>query len=213
MRWLSKKLTPSARNTASKLSTEDIKWVIAELPERFVPQLFGKKAVDADSIHYEILRLSEISDPDSRQPWQSVWEYRWSKYGLYVIIAAGVVIFLWVAKIFIPLFTSRRTSGGQQSSSPVIINVPPSVPQTQAVNQVKEVKNYDIKLRISRDFADEARRTQWHYSQTLIPEDDGNGTYIFSVKLESLEQISVWIKRHRESIEVLSPEELKGIIN
>ena len=70
-----------------------------------------------------------------------------------------------------------------------------------------------MKLLISPDFVDEARKTQWDISQTLIPSMDNSGKYVFSAELESLDNISLWIDKHADSIEVLQPEELKGDMN
>ena len=202
--WMVKKLTPSARNTASKLSVTDLRWVIDDLPERYVSQLFGDKSHDTEAVHYEIERLRELPK-DSREPWQSVWEYRWSKYGLYVIIAGAVLFIAVLARILIPVFRGRNQSI-PQSAQPVIINMPPQPQQIQPVNIVKK---YEVKLMISPEFIAEARNAQWDMTQTLIPSQDGSGKYIFRAELESLDNISRWIGQHRESIEVLQPEELK----
>ncbi len=99
-----------------------------------------------------------------------------------------------------------------QTSQPVIINMPPQqqAPQVQPVNLTK--KKYAVKLAVSPEFVDEARKTQWDISQTLIPSQDGSGKYIFSAELESLDAVSQWIRRHKDRIEILQPEELKGVM-
>ncbi len=209
--WMAKRLTPSARNTAAKLNVTDLRFVIDELPERFVPQLFGDKGRDPEAVHYEIERLRELPK-DSREPYMTDWQYFRAKYWLY-ILAAGVVLFLAIlARIITPLFRGR-THVLPQASQPVIINMPPQqqAPQVQPVSLTK--KKYAVKILVSPDFAGEARKTQWDISQTLIPSQDGSGRYIFSAELESLENISWWIEKHRDSIEVLQPEELKGDMN
>ena len=209
--WMAKHLTPSARNTAAKLNVSDIRFVIDDLPERFVPQLFGDKGRDPDTVHYEIERLRELPK-DSREPYMTDWQYFWAKYRLYIVIA-GVVLFLAVlARILIPIFRGR-TQVLPQASQPVIINVPPQ-PQPQQPQPVSLTKKkYAVKLLISPDFVDEARKTQWDISQTLIPSMDDSGKYVFSAELESLDNISLWIEKHADSIEVLQPEELKGDMN
>ena len=203
--WIARKLTPSARNTASKLSVSDLRWIIDDLPERYVSQLFGDKSHDPEAIHYEIERLRELPK-DSREPWQSVWEYRWSKYGFYVIIAGAVLFMAVLARILLPIFRGRNQAI-PQSTQPVII-IPPQI-QQQAPQNI--VKKYEVKLVISPEFITEARKAQWDMSQTLIPSQDGSGKYIFSAELESLDNISHWIGSHKESIEVLQPEELKHL--
>ena len=203
--WIARKLTPSARNTASKLSVSDLRWIIDDLPERYVSQLFGDKSHDPEAIHYEIERLRELPK-DSREPWQSVWEYRWSKYGFYVIIAGAVLFMAVLARILLPIFRGRNQAM-PQSTQPVII-IPPQI-QQQAPQNI--VKKYEVKLVISPEFITEARKAQWDMSQTLIPSQDGSGKYIFSAELESLDNISHWIGSHKESIEVLQPEELKHL--
>ena len=209
--WMAKRLTPSARNTAAKLNVSDLRFVIDELPERYVPQLFSDKGRDPDAVHYEIERLRELPK-DSREPYMTDWQYLWAKYRLYIVIAGAVLFLAVLARILIPIFRGR-TQVVPQASQPVIINMPPQqqAQQVQPVNLTK--KKYAVKLLVSPDFAGEARKTQWDISQTLIPSQDGSGRYIFSAELESLENISWWIEKHRDSIEVLQPEELKGDMN
>ena len=84
-------------------------------------------------------------------------------------------------------------------------------PQPQPVSLAK--KKYAVKLLISPEFVDEARKTQWDISQTLIPAMDDSGKYVFSAELESLDNIARWIEKHAHSIEVLQPEELTGDLN
>ena len=206
--WMARKLTPSARNTASKLSVSDLRWVIDDLPERYVSQLFGDKSHDPEAIHYEIERLRDLPK-DSREPWQSVWEYRWSKYGIYVIIAGAVLFMAVLARILLPMFRGR-TQALTQTAQPVIIMPPqvqPQAPQPQPVI----VKKYEVKLMISPEFVAEAGRAQWDMTQTLIPAQDNSGKYVFRAELENLGDISRWIGRHKDSIEVLQPEELKHL--
>ena len=204
--WMARKLTPSARNTASKLSVSDLRWVIDDLPERYVSQLFGEKGREPDAVHYEIERLRDLPK-DSREPWQSDWEYRWSKYGIYVIIAGAVLFMAVLARLLLPMFRGK-TQPVPQTSQPVII-MPPQI-QPQAPQPVI-VKKYEVKLVISPEFVAEARKAQWDITQTLIPAQDDSGKYVFKAELESLGEISRWIGRHKDSIEVLQPEELKHL--
>ena len=201
-------LTPSARNTALKLSVSDLKWVINDLPERYVSQLFGDKGHEPEAVHYEIERLRDLPE-DSREPWQSVWEYRWSKYSSYVIIAAAVLFLAVLAKILLSMFRGR-TQAMPQSSQPVIIMPPQIQPQAPQVQPVI-MKKYEVKLVISPEFVAEARKAQWDITQTLIPAQDDSGKYVFRAELETLGDISHWIGRHKDSIEVLQPEELKHL--
>lgn len=204
--WMAKHLTPSARNTASKLPVSDIRFVIDDLPERFVPMLFGDKGKDSEAVHYEIERLRDLPE-SSRQPWMSEWQYAWAKYKMYIIIAIAALFAAILARILIPLFRGR-TQALPQSSQPVIITMPP---QPQPIQPVQVVKKYEVKLIISPEFIAEARNAQWDISQTLIPSEDNSGNYVFSAELESLDKISRWIMNHRSSIEVLQPEELKHL--
>ena len=66
---LAKNLTPQECKTACSLKKDKLLWVVEELPEKFMPELF---AVNYDSwyIEHEISRLSRIDDKDSRKPWQ-----------------------------------------------------------------------------------------------------------------------------------------------
>ena len=215
--WMAGKLTPGARATASKLTASDLQWIIRELPERYVPQLFTGRGDESAAIHYEISRLSEISDKEARKPYMSVWEYRWAKYSLYVITAGVMLFVIVVLRLTLPLITMmfRRKSRSGDKSGQVIINVPPQLPQFPQIQPanippVSLVKKYDVKLRISPSLIDDIRRTQWDISQMILPSD--NGTYIFSVRLESLDYLAWWVSRHKESIEVIQPDELRHII-
>lgn len=201
--WMARKLTPSARNTASKLSVADLKFVVDDLPERYVSRLFGDKGHDPEAVHYEIERLRELPE-DSREPWQSAWEYRWSKYSVYIIIAGAVLFMAVLVRILRPVFRGRsQTLPLPAQTQPVIITMPPQT--------VSLVKKYEVRLIISPEFVAEARNAQWDMTQTLIPSQDGSGRYIFSAELESLAGISRWVNSHKDSIEVLQPDELKRL--
>lgn len=202
--WMAKRLTPSARNTASKLDVNDILFVMNDLPERYVSQLFGDRSKDSEAVHYEIERLRDLPR-DSRVPYMSEWQYTFAKYKMYIIIGAVMLFVLAVLKMLMPLFRGR-TQTLPQSSQPVIITMP--TPQPTPLQPVI-VKKYEVKLIISPEFVAEARKAQWDISQTLIPSDDDSGNYVFSAELDTLENISRWIRRHKESITVLEPEELK----
>lgn len=202
--WMAKRLTPSARNTASKLDVNDILFVMNDLPERYVSQLFGDRSKDSEAVHYEIERLRDLPK-DSRVPWMSELQYTFAKYKMYIIIGAVILFALAVVKMLMPLFRGR-TQTLPQSSQPLIITMP--TPQPTPLQPVI-VKKYEVKLIISPEFVAEARKAQWDISQTLIPSDDDSGNYVFSAELDTLENIARWVGRHRESITVLEPEELK----
>ena len=202
--WMAKRLTPSARNTASKLDVNDILFVMNDLPERYVSQLFGDRSKDSEAVHYEIERLRDLPR-DSRVPYMSEWQYTFAKYKMYIIIGAVMLFVLAVLKMLMPLFRGR-TQTLPQSSQPVIITMP--TPQPTPLQPVI-VKKYEVKLIISPEFVAEARKAQWDISQTLIPSDDDSGNYVFRAELDTLENISRWVGRHKESITVLEPEELK----
>lgn len=206
--WMAKRLTPSARNTASKLSVNDILFVMNDLPDHYVSQLFGDKGRDSEDIHYEIERLRDLPK-DSRVPWMSEWQYTFAKYKMYLIIIGAAILALLVLKIVLPLFRGR-TQTLPQGSQPVIITMPPQSVQPAPLQPVI-VKKYEVKLIISPEFVAEARNAQWDISQTLIPVDDDSGKYVFRAELENLSDISRWIGRHKDSITVLQPEELKHL--
>lgn len=205
--WMAKHLTPSARNTASKLPVNDILFVKNDLPERYLSQLFGDRSKDPESVRYEIGRLRDLPE-DSRVPWMSEWQYMFAKYKMYIIMAGGVVFVLFILKMVLPLFRGR-TQTLPQSSQPVIITMPTQPAQLPPVI----VKKYEVRLIISPEFVAEARKSQWDISQTLIPADDDSGNYVFSAELEKekLDTISRWVGRHKESITVIQPEELKHL--
>ncbi len=206
--WMAKRLTPSARNTASKLSVNDILFVMNDLPERYLSQLFGDRSKDSEAVRYEIERLRDLPE-DSRVPWMSEWQYTFAKYKMYLIIGAVILFALAAVKMILPLFRGQ-TQALPQTSQPVIITMPTPQQPTQ-IQPVNIIKKYEVKLIISPEFAEEVRKSQWDISQTLIPADDDSGNYVFSAELESLDNISRWVGRHKESITVLQPEELKNL--
>ena len=209
LEWLSRKLTPGARLTASKLSVMDLNWIINELPERFVPQLFGSRNNDADTIHYEIARLAEIPDRDSRRPYQSKFEYIWSRYSLYIFAGLGIFLGVLILRIFLAFSKARskkERASEKKSEQVIIYNTMPPAPQP--VYQ-EPVKKFDVRLKISPELVDEARNILWDITQTLTPDPSDSGARILSVKLDSLEDIKRWIKSHSHDVEILQSEELK----
>ena len=199
--WMSRKLTPGARITASKLSLKDLHWIINELPERFVPQLFGDRLKDSDEIHYEIMRLSELSDKESRKPWQSVWEFRWAKYSIYIYFVIALLVLAIFARILRPLWKSDKPDSRQV----VIYNNTHDLSRNEQLNS----KKFEIRLRIAPALIDEVRRITWDVSQTLTPDDEDNEARILCVRLDSLDEIGRWVMKNRENIQVLQPEELR----
>ena len=206
--WMTRKLTPSARNTAVKLSVSDLKWIIDDLPERYISQLFNEKGRESQAIHFEIEGLRDLPK-NSRTPWQSNLEYLLSKYKFYLEIAGIIIFIAAVAKLILSRSSKKTQILLQSQPQPPVIIMPPQVQQQIPQAQSITIKKYDIKLIISPDFMSEARNTQWDMmTQTLIPANDEEGNYIFSVKLEKLTDIARWIKRNNNSIKVLEPEEL-----
>ena len=201
LNWLSRKLTPGARNTACKLSFNDINWIINELPEHYVPQLFAGSENDSDTIHREIIRLSEISDKEARKPYQGIWEYRWAKYNAYVFMALGLLFFAILLKGLLPVLILRS-----RDKNVVIYN---TLPTPQPNNNYNGDRKFSVMLRISPELVEDVRRIVWDMSQTLTPAEDDNNARILSVKLDSLDEIKRWILRHRDNIEILQSEELK----
>ena len=66
---LAKNLTPQQCKKACELRKEKLLWVIDELPEKFMYDLFTDN-YDKFYIEQEISRLSGIQDKESRKPWQ-----------------------------------------------------------------------------------------------------------------------------------------------
>ena len=66
---LAKNLSPQECKTACGLKKEKLLWVVDELPEKFMPELFAAN-YDSWYIEHEISRLSLIQDKASRKPWQ-----------------------------------------------------------------------------------------------------------------------------------------------
>lgn len=206
--WMSRKLTPGARLTASKLSRQDLHWIINELPERFVPQLFGDRLKDSDEIHYEIMRLSELSDKEARKPWQSVWEFRWSKYSMYIYFVIAVLVLAVIARILRPFWKSDRPDSRQV----VIYNNTSDLNSRSGSRHELNAKKFEVRLRIAPALVDEVRRITWDVSQTLTPDEDDEDSEarILCVRLDSLDEIRRWITKHKEYIQVLQPDELKA---
>lgn len=199
-----KSLDSSAIKTVSKLSVNDILFVMNDIPELYIPQLFDRKGkYNPVAVHYEIERLRDLPKA-SRVPWMSDFEYTFARYKIHITIGAVILFALAVMKRI------RRRPQPQpqpsQPAQPIIITMPPQQPVQPVV-----VKKYKVKLIISHDFIDEARQVHWDISPTLIPTDDDSGKYVFEAELENLGDISRWIMKHRDYIEVLQPEELKHL--
>ncbi|MBQ6773121.1 MAG: WYL domain-containing protein [Synergistaceae bacterium] len=207
LEWMSKKLTPGARFTASKLSFQDLNWIINELPERFVPQLFGDRTRDSDMIHYEIMRLSELSGKESRRPWQSVWEFRWSKYSVYIYFVIAALLLAVFARILRPFWRSDKAD---KDSNQVVIYNNTNNDSKHEIDS--DSKKFEVKLKILPALIDDVRRITWDVSQTLTPDDDDDNARILYVRLDSLDDIKRWVMKHRENIQVLQPEELIKLI-
>ena len=214
--WMARNLTLSARKLACTLPPSDLRWVMEELPPRFVPQLFGE-GHDISAIRLEIARLAEIPDREAREPWQGAWEYRWSRYGFYVI---AVVVALVAAALLRPIVSLVRFFAGRKERNrkeavektvtlpPVVINFPPVMPGGFS----PQPSAYAVKLKVSAALAPELSTISWNMTQTVLPCDEESGARILSVQMESLDGIARWAARHGEDIEVLQPEELRAAV-
>jgi len=203
------KLPPNARNIAVKLSVKDIKWIMNELPERYLSDLFSNSKLNGNApeeIHSEIKRLAEISDKESRKPYLSEISYFWILYGVYVKVIILFVIMLFVFRVayFIKKYKNKEKDNPVSNANPVVnITVPPTIyPQMQG-------KKYKVKAKISPELIEELRTITWDISQQILPPGDGSKARILSVELESLDDIARWFVENRNCVEVLEPEELK----
>ena len=107
--WIAQQIPESAKKTASGLQPKDVRWIMEELPERYLPNMFNNQK-DANKIQVEIARLALLSDKDSRKPWQTEWEYRFAYYGRFVVIAfkAIAIIIALVIAVKIFFFIKRK---------------------------------------------------------------------------------------------------------
>ncbi|MCR5347691.1 MAG: WYL domain-containing protein [Fretibacterium sp.] len=211
--WMAHNLTLNARKLACSLPASDLRWVMEELPGRFVPHLFGEEH-DIPAIRAEIARLREIPDCESRAPWQGVWEYRWSRYGFYIIAAVVALIAAMLLRPLISLvrfFAGRKEHNKKESHeknitpTPFVINFPQIVPAGYSTGSPA----YAVKLKVSEALAQDLSTISWNMTQTVLPCDEDSGARILSVQMEDLGGIARWVARHREDIEVLQPEELR----
>jgi len=76
---------------------------------------------------------------------------------------------------------------------------------------IPEGKIYDIKLRFSQMVARNVAETLWHRTQKLSWLKDGK--LIFEAKIDGLGEISWWILRYGDQVEVLEPKLLKQRIS
>ena len=76
-------------------------------------------------------------------------------------------------------------------------------------------KEYQVKLRITGDFAGPVMETEWYGGENKKEERDPNGERIvhYEVKLKGLERITLWIMRALDCVEVLEPQELREEID
>ena len=216
--WMARNLTLSARKLACTLPASELRWVMEELPSRFVPLLFGE-GHDISAIRIEIARLAEISDREAREPWQGAWEYRWSRYGFYVIAAIVALIAAALLRPLVSLvrlFSERKERKGQEKEAvekavtppPVVINFPQVLPGGFPAGP----SAYTVKLKVSAALAPELSTISWNMTQTVQPCDEESGARILSVQMENLDGIARWAARHAEDIEVLQPEELRTAV-
>ena len=204
--WVTK-LPPKARNIAIKLSMTDIKWIINELPERYVSYLFSNS--DPDTIHSEIRRLSELPDIESRRPWQSSLSYAWTLYGFYFKILIIFLAVILILRIFLSLRGhSKKSKDAASSGSVVNINLAPNAPYQ--IPAAAPVQKYNVKAKISTRLASELKTINWDISQKILPSDDDSDSRILEVELENLDGIAKWFAKNKNEVEILQPEELKA---
>lgn len=116
--WMMMNLTPGARAVAASMPAHDIHWLMNDMPSRYIPRLFAE-SYGPSAIREEITRLSQISDKDSRIPWQGTWEYRWAKYGP-MLVWGGAGFAVLMVLLLVMSFTRRhraRTENTQPSGS------------------------------------------------------------------------------------------------
>ena len=209
------KLPPKARNVAVQLSINDIKWIMNEMPERYISQLFSSSTAggdDPDKIHLEIRRLSSLPDIETRKPWQSFFNYYWNLYGFYFEIFIVFLFAVLILRIILSLRNSAKKSKDSSAPQGTVINLnisPNNMPQIQNATPTKK---YKVKAKISPKIANELKTTTWDISQQILPSDDDSENRIFSVELENLDKIAAWISKNKNDIEVLEPEELKSSV-
>ena len=212
--WMTK-LPPKARRVAAQLSIDDIKWIMEELPERFVSQLFGGDEKEPEVIHAEIGRLAAIPDGDSRVPWQSPFAYWWTLYGFYVKAVITLLILLPVLRLLLSLRNRTKKEPAIPGASSVVnINIPsyPSAPLPPAMSGNGAGKKHKVKLLVSSGLAPQLNTITWDISQKILPVGDSDSR-ILSVELDDLSDITRWIAGNSANIEVLQPDELKAEIS
>ena len=212
------KLPPRARNVATQLSINDIKWIMNELPERYVSHLFSSSSAggnDPEKIHGEIRRLSALPDMETRKPWQSSLNYYLTLYGLYVKIVVILILVSVVARIILRVknLAKRPKEAIAPNNNPINVNVnlpyAPIQPQLTSPGEQK----YKVKAKISARLANELKTITWDMSQQILPSEDDNESRILSVEVENLDGIANWLAKNRREVEVLQPEELKNKLN
>lgn len=72
------------------------------------------------------------------------------------------------------------------------------------------LEKHFIKLRISNPLADSLREIQWHPTQKI--EDDINGDIILTAEVPYLNEVARWVLAGAPSVHVLEPDELKIMV-
>jgi hypothetical protein len=75
----------------------------------------------------------------------------------------------------------------------------------------KTGKEYNIKLRLTGNFALTTRQTRWFEGDSTSVQKDGS--VIYSVRMHGLETITPWIMRYLDCIEIIEPRELRDEID
>ena len=210
--WMAQNLTPHARSVACDLPVEDLRWLMDEMPPRYISRLFNER-YGVSAIHDEIARLAALPDRDPREPWQGKWEYRWSKYGFYLLAAIGTYILIIVFRFAWKLFVLSSSVGSRIKDRDVTINLAqPSAPPPPRQEALPSPRSgHEVRLRASAALAPQLSTIMWNSSQRILPSKDGQ-SWILSVTLEDLDEIAQWISRNEGEIEVLQPDSLKRAV-
>jgi len=77
----------------------------------------------------------------------------------------------------------------------------------RAWSMIPEGRLHHVKLRFSPEVAADVAEVQWHTTQTVFFEDDGSA--IIEFRVDGLGEITWWILRYGDRVQVLAPEILR----
>ena len=129
--WIARHIPENAKQAASELKPQEVRWVMEELPERYVPDLFVRQT-DAKKIQGEIARLASLSDKELRKPWQSESEYNYARYHGYADIFLKIVLPTLLVVAVLWLYYARK---GKKSATDQTIVVQNIIPPTSSSNE------------------------------------------------------------------------------